>query len=307
MEQRKPPRTRAKRRPVPVLLIGLLGCGLLLGGVAFFSAVGPPNSLSSRGDTSHGHEPTVAGTPAGGTDAVGGSAMIVDEADPDPLGSIGGGPSAATDGTAPGVSGASGTGPKVTAQMRATRRAVGSMDRQRVPGAPGGAEPDLLTTLLANIGNDPATTISMQGARTPGGGSADGSTGTTGAARSGPPSADRNRRQGGAARVGEPDLIATLMRNIGGSQGSGAPAARGQGDSELDALVTQIQNNRDENYAPSATALSTIGGGTAASTTGGVRSVQAELSHCPKANTVAGLACRQRICMDHVGNAACPR
>lgn len=317
MEQRKPPRPRSRRRALPVILISLLGCGLLLGGIAFFSSVGPPAGLSSGGGTSSRPDPVAAGATSAETAGVGGSAVIVDDPDADPLASIGAGGSVmAGDEASAALSSASPAiqGPAQTraGAARAARRTAGSADRQRSRSAVAGTEPDLLMTLLANIGNNAPSATSTQGGRMPGDRSANAGVGMTAAARSTSPLPDRTRRQGDAARAGEPDLLTTLMGNIGGNRAAGATAVRGQGDSELDVLVSQIQGNRDDNYTPSATALSTIGGNrqgasTAATGAVGARSVQAELRQCPKANTVAGLACRQRICVDHVGNAACPR
>ena len=110
------------------------------------------------------------------------------------------------------------------------------------------------------------------------------------------------------AKKPENDLLSTLMQIIKQDEPAGDKARmKAAQPSSMDALVAQIEaedsRNRNENQA----ALASLGGnGEKASP---VRSpdVQQELRACPRANTVAGIECRRRVCAEHVGDAACPR
>lgn len=108
----------------------------------------------------------------------------------------------------------------------------------------------------------------------------------------------------------EPDLLATLLGNIKRANrgdaratpvGQNAPFAalerprRGSDQDALDALVRQVRD-RDSAAAKSARAAPSP-----------AEQVQAQLRQCPRANTTAGLRCRQRICAKSTGDPACPR
>lgn len=108
-----------------------------------------------------------------------------------------------------------------------------------------------------------------------------------------------------SAKAPETDLLSTLMRII--QQDENAAAAQ---PASMDALIAKIEaedsRNRHENQA----ALASLGGGNRQEASGPARSqdVQQQLRACPRANTVAGIECRRRICAPHAGkDAACPR
>ena len=108
-----------------------------------------------------------------------------------------------------------------------------------------------------------------------------------------------------SAKAPETDLLSTLMRII--QQDEKAAAAQ---PASMDALIAKIEaedsRNRHENQA----ALASLGGGNQQEADGPARSqdVQQQLRACPRANTVAGIECRRRICAPHAGkDAACPR
>ncbi|NZA27078.1 hypothetical protein H0E84_11880, partial [Luteimonas sp. SJ-92] len=86
------------------------------------------------------------------------------------------------------------------------------------------------------------------------------------------------------------------------------PPAGSQHES-MDALVAQVQAQSDRNQAETSQALASLGGGREAPEQP-ARSplVQEKLRACPKANTLAGIECRSRVCAQHAGeDAACPR
>lgn len=121
---------------------------------------------------------------------------------------------------------------------------------------------------------------------------------------------------------GEPDLMATLMANIGGARETASAASGGAqrrattaSPSAMDELVDNIRGNRDTNYTASATALGTIASGSdadrgapAARQVARSVDVQSELSNCPRANTLQGIECRKRVCSKYAGrDGACPK
>jgi len=135
------------------------------------------------------------------------------------------------------------------------------------------------------------------------------------------------RRDTVMAGGSQPDLLATLLGNIksanrpepGGTVATaGAPFAtlqRPQRGSDQDALNALVRQVRDRDAAINATRVAAAGAyrnrGSAASTKAWAPSdqVQAQLRQCPRANTNAGLQCRQKVCATPAGqqDAACPR
>jgi len=109
-----------------------------------------------------------------------------------------------------------------------------------------------------------------------------------------------------AAKKPENDLLATLMQIIKQDEPAAAKARAGN-PSSMDALVAQIEAEDNRNRSENQAALASLGG--KGNDAAPVRSpdVQQQLRACPRANTVAGIECRRRVCAEHVGDAACPR
>lgn len=110
-----------------------------------------------------------------------------------------------------------------------------------------------------------------------------------------------------AAKKPETDLFSTLMQIIKQDEPAGDKAKTAQ-PSSMDALIAQIEAEDNRNRSENQAALASLGGESGGTTTP-VRSpdVQQELRACPRANTVAGIECRRRVCAEHAGDAACPR
>lgn len=107
-----------------------------------------------------------------------------------------------------------------------------------------------------------------------------------------------------AKKPPENDLLSTLMQIIKQDEPAKAQA---QKPSSMDALVAQIEAEDNRNRRENQAALASLGGD--GKDAAPVRSpdVQQQLRACPRANTVAGIECRRRVCAEHVGDAACPR
>ncbi len=264
MEQRKPQRTR--RRVSPLLMICLLGSGLLLGGYwwlanSSISMADEDTRVSVRGTIDR--SPAVTDTPAVSADGDE-AARIVDDPAVDP-----------------------------SALGNATGRALTTLAPGPVDDKASDSNP---FTDISSRKNVAATSSPVHAPSRP----------RVAGARS-----SHSQRNG--PRATEPDLLATLMANIGRDPPShaGTPS---KGESAIDALVARIQHNRDENYTPSATALAKLGtqdpAGDRQVAASAMRSelVQSQLRECPKANTMAGISCRQRVCARYAGeDPACPR
>ena len=123
----------------------------------------------------------------------------------------------------------------------------------------------------------------------------------SGASRGSPRRAHVRKAPPGAA---ETDLLSTLMKFIKQDEKQEAPPGA------MDALIARIEaedsRTRHENQA----ALASLGGGgLPEAIIGPARSpgVQQQLRACPRANTVAGIECRRRVCARHAGeDEACP-
>ncbi|WP_407351262.1 hypothetical protein [Luteimonas sp. R10] len=103
------------------------------------------------------------------------------------------------------------------------------------------------------------------------------------------------------------DLISTLLRII---KQDGAASA--QQHESMDALIAQVQAEDDRARNQNSAALASLGGAQSGTTAppAPARSpvVQEKLRACPKANTIAGIECRSRVCAQHAGeDAACPQ
>ena len=127
------------------------------------------------------------------------------------------------------------------------------------------------------------------------------------------------------ARATEPDLLATLLGNINRASpaaGAAAPlspdaplpalkrARRGSDPDALDALVRQVRERDVAAQVAGVAAVGAAGGSSGKSATADTPSadLQARLRQCPRANTTAGLQCRQRVCAKVAGSdPACPR
>lgn len=110
-----------------------------------------------------------------------------------------------------------------------------------------------------------------------------------------------------AATKTDADLFSALMQIIKQDEPVGGKAkAKAAQPSSMDALIAQIEAEDDRNRRENQAALASLGGDDTATP---VRSpdVQEELRACPRANTVAGIECRRRVCAEHAGDAACPK
>lgn len=128
---------------------------------------------------------------------------------------------------------------------------------------------------------------------------------TARASRNAPRSASK-RTTSRPAKASETDLLSTLMRII--KQGEKDDTA--QPTSSMDTLIAQIEAEDNRNRHQNQTALASLGGGNRQEDAVPARSqnVQQQLRACPRANTVAGIECRRRICAQHAGeDVACPR
>src|SRR5690606_13192925 len=110
-----------------------------------------------------------------------------------------------------------------------------------------------------------------------------------------------------AASQSENDLLSTLMGIIKRDEAA-KDKAKGAQPSSMDALIAQIEAEDSRNRSENQAALASLGGdGDKAAAPVRSPDVQQELRACPRANTVAGIECRRRVCAEHAGDAACPR
>lgn len=107
-------------------------------------------------------------------------------------------------------------------------------------------------------------------------------------------------------------LFNTLMRII---HPDGSTAAAGDQHESMDSLVAQIRDDDARTRDQTRARLESLGGpqqtAAAREPRGAARireQVEQALAACPRANTPAGIACRDRICTPHAGKlAVCPR
>ena len=95
------------------------------------------------------------------------------------------------------------------------------------------------------------------------------------------------------------------MRIIKQDEGAGAKQPQ-----SMDSLIAQIQAEDERTQRENNAALASLGGagGDTRKEAPRSQSVQQKLRACPRANTVAGIECRSRVCAQHAGeDVACPR